>query len=229
MIGKLLNVAGALSLAALLALGGLVGFLVLTGRLDAERADLMVQVLRGELQPQETAEVIEDAAEDVPPEETRQQSGDEVRALRKRAHLERLEIERSLEDLQAQRRLLDHVLHQIVQEQEKLETDKDTFEQQREQIVAAARDEGFQKELSYVRVLSPKQAKEHLLRVWKRNETDAVRLLIELDVRQGKRILEEFKTEEELNIQTELLEQIRSKGLEGYASASGKTAGDESP
>jgi hypothetical protein len=219
------NLASTLALAALLAGGGFVGYLYATGKLNAQRVELMAGVLRGEFDEQ-TAEEDDSAVVGEPEaEEVRASSADEVRALRERQHLERLEIERALADLEAQRRLMSYAMHEVVTEQESLEDEQAAFMERREQILTAAEDQGFQKELEYIESLQPRQAKEHIVRVWKRSKADAVRVFIALDPSRGRRILEQLKTPEELEIMTDLLERIRLQGMEDFKTRPG-TADD---
>ena len=99
----------------------------------------------------------------------------------------------------------------------------------REKLQEEALDEGFKRELEYVGKLSPKQAKEHITRTWKKHPIDAVRLFMKLNTSKGKAVLEQFRTPEEIEIMHELLEQIRFQDMKKDALASGKTTGDASP
>lgn len=227
MFAKLFNTVATIALASVLAAGGFVGYLVGTGKLNAARVELVADVLRGKLDqlPDPNAvpasQPTTQAAREVP----RAPTEDEVRELRKREHLERLAAERAVRDLEAQQRLLDQALQHVLQEQEKLALEKSEFARQREQIKVAAHDEGFQKELELVSGLAPRQAKEHVVRLWERQPADAVRLMNAMDEGRARRILEQFKTPAELSIQTDLLEQIRLQGMEGNAEQSGMTRG----
>lgn len=233
MLAKLFNAVAVLALAVVLAGGGFVGYLFGTGRLNPQRVERIVAVVRGELDelPEAGESAQTDAASgaeaDVGPVTGR--SSDEASARREREHFESLAIERGRADLLAQRRLLDQVMQQVVHEQEQLAEAKATLAKQQEQRTNALLDEGFRKELQYVSGLKPAQAKEHILRVWQRQKADAVRLFMRIEERQGKRILEQFRTPEELKTMTDLLEQIRLQGTPGYANASGKTEGAAAP
>jgi flagellar motility protein MotE (MotC chaperone) len=227
-LGKLVNILGLLSLAVVLAGAGFGGYLYGTGRLSAERLETIGAVLRGEFDDQTGGEDDEVAGDEPEQEQVRARSGDEVREQRKREHLERLEIERALADLGAQRRLLDNAMHEVVQAQERLVADRKSFRSEKTEVREQAYEEGFQRELGIVSTLKPDQAKEHLVRVYRSNPDDAVRLLIALEERQVKRILEKFKSPAELDIQTDLLERIRTQGMEGNAT-SGTASGAAAP
>jgi hypothetical protein len=233
LIAKLFNTVATLALATLLAGGGFVGYLFSTGHLSRARIETMARVLRGELdEPAPTAEAAPSVAAATPTAAApRAGSEDEVRDIRRREHLERLETERAASDLEARRHLLDQVLQHVVQEQERLTAERKTTETvtQRKKTQETALEAGFQKELGLVSDLQPRQAKEHILRVWKKQPADAVRLLKEMDEGRVKRVFEQFKTPEELQIQSDLLEQIRLQGMEGPANVSGKTKGAAAP
>ena len=234
MLGKIYSSFAAVALVTLLATGGFVGFLFGTGRLNATRTGLMAQVMRGELDslPATSQPVAgPNAGAEGEQATTQAATEEEVRQLRKRAHLERLEPARAARDLEAQRNLLDQVLQHVIQEEERLagERKKSESTAQDKKKTDAALEAGFKKELELVSGLQPKQAKEHLLRVWKKQPVDAVRLLQEMDESRVKRVLEQFKTPEELQIQSELLERIRIQGSEGQASESRKTTGAAAP
>ena len=137
--------------------------------------------------------------------------------------------ERAARDLDAQRQLLDQVLQHVMQEQERLASEKAEFAKQREKFKQVARDEGFLKELELVSGLQPRPAKEYLLRLWQKQPADAVRLLTAMDEGRARKVLEQFKTEDELQIQSDLLEQIRLQGIESHANASGTSSGAATP
>ncbi len=235
MIGKVLNLAGMIALATVLGGGGFVGYLFGTGQLDGQRLEAIAGVLRGESEEEEPAEAAAaepeqvEQSEEGEPDEMGARPAEQARKLHEQEHLESLRLERAARDLEAQRRLLDQTMQEVVQEQEQLEADQARFAKRKAAAETEALDEGFRKELALVSGLQPRLAKEHIVNVWKREQADAVRLFGELDEGRARRILEQFKTPEELQIMTDLLEQIRLQGTSDYAAASGKTAGKSSP
>jgi hypothetical protein len=232
-IGRFFNVIAVLAVATLLAGGGFTGFLFGTGRLTAERLQRIAAVLRGEAnQPASptTAPASQPAGEEqTAPATFRPAESPEAR--HRRVELERLRLERATQDLEARQRLLDQALQRVVVEQERLNGEKaaKAAAARHKQASEAATDEGFRKELDYVSGLKPAQAKEYVVRVWQRQKADAARLMAAIDESRGRRILEQFKTPEELQLMTDLLEQVRSQGTEGHANASGTTDGAAAP
>lgn len=222
----------AFSVATLLGVGGFAGYLVGSGHLTGPRVGLIASVLRGELDTWKPGEAEEPHAESQPAETTTQPAHKLAPAAhaadaRERAEtLETMRLERAQADLEARQRLLEQVLANVKDLHAQLERDRDTMKLSREKADAEAVSEGFKKELDYISTLKPALAKEHLLRVWSQSRADAVRIMVNIDEGRGKRILEQFKTPEELQVMTGLLEQIRMNGSSTTAEKSGTTAGD---
>jgi len=234
-MGKLLNGLGLFALAPLLAAGGFGGYLFGSGHLNRTRVDLIAGVLRGEFDPPTDPNAgIDPNALTTRPAEQRGTSAEEAQARRRREDLESLRLERAQSDLEAQRRLLDQVLQQVLQGQEKLAADKAEYEKQvkaarRKVKQGVSEDDGFRKEVELVKGLKPTQAKDHIIRLWGKQKAEAVRLFMALDNRQSAKILEQFQTPEESQLLSDLLEQIRIQGQEGTAISSGKTSGAAAP
>ena len=100
--------------------------------------------------------------------------------------------------------------------EERFERNQKQRELELEQQRGAARDEGFEKELRIVSKLSPKLAKEHIVRKWKQSPDDAVRMLNALPESASKRTLGQMKTPEEIQITHELLERLSKEDVEQF-------------
>jgi hypothetical protein len=228
-LGKLYNALAIVSIATMLAVGAVAGLLLGSGRLTTQRLERIAQVIRGELdelpQPTETAEPA--AAADEPDEKQVYQaaSDEEIRQQRRDEQLRRALGERAYRDLVAQRQLLDQTLQHLITAEERFEESRTAWQTELERRLGAARDEGFEKELQFVAKLPPKQAKEHLVRKWKEHPADATYLLSALPVSTGKRILEQLKTPEEMQIMHELLERLGKQTATPLETGSGTTAG----
>lgn len=228
MLGKLYHTLAIISIATILALGGLVGLLCGTGRLTSEQVDTIAKALRGELDETEQAEVAPIASErsEEGGPDTKAASAEEIRQQRRDNQLRRALSERAYRDRIAQRELLDQALQYLITEQERFEAEQAAAKAQIERRQGAARDKGFEKELQYVASIAPKSAKEHLVRKWKKRPADAVRLMNALPPSKGKRILEQLKTPEEIQIMHELLERLSEERVDQFEPRSGKTAGN---
>jgi hypothetical protein len=175
-------------------------------------------VLRGDSPEAEEAQPAdaEDTEDQEPEAEPTSQSAsaEEIRQQRRDEQLRRALSERAYRDLIAQRELLDRALQELVISEERFEAQKTAWQTALEQRRGAARDAGFDKELQYVAKLPPKQAKEHLVLKWKKHPADAVRLLAALPTSTGKRVLEQLKTPDEIQIMHELLEQLGQESID---------------
>jgi hypothetical protein len=138
------------------------------------------------------------------------------------------QVEHQVDVMEHQQELLQAALMELVNSEEQFDSKVDRWQRERAQLDAQDREAGFQQELEYVQNLAPDQAKEHLVRTWEKHRADAVRLMRALPVNKGKRILAELKTEAELEILHELLEQFRLQdyGLDENTPPSGRTSGD---
>lgn len=200
-------------IATVLSWGGMAGYLAASGRLSHSALEQIVRVLRGEsITPPPASQPA--ASQPVEPEEPRARSADEIKVQRQHEHLQNLTLERAKRDVEARVALLKQAQQALIQEEEAFEARKQQWEGQRKKLMQEAQDEGFERELTYVSSLPPKLAKEHLLRTWQKQPIDAVRLLNAIPPAKGKRILEQFKTDEELELAHQLLAQIRLQQAE---------------
>lgn len=218
MLRKLYNLAAIVSLAAITALAGLGGYLGFTGRLTSERIEQVAHLLRAETaQPAEPAPASQPATQPAEPA-----SEEDLQAARLRGRLERALLQRAAADAKARQELVEHAVQNLITLQENFDRQRKEWEEQRKKVTASVQDEGFERELEYVAKLPPRMAKEHILRTWRKQQADAVRLFMALKPASGQRILEQFKTAEELDIAHELLEQLRLQNVTGISPGQGR-------
>lgn len=212
-MGKLYGVVSSFSVATLMAGTGFVGFLFVIGKLNPLRMELIATVLRGEMDTYreeiETRAASQPAASQPAPRE----SNEALRERELRDELLHAQGERALRDIEAQQALLNQTLVHLVTEQERFAADRTAWQQQQDRLRKGNRDEGFELELRTVSKLDSTRAKEHLLATWRKHPADAVRLLKGLGTR-GPKILNEFKSPEELQIMHSLLEQLREQDID---------------
>lgn len=228
MVGRIQNILAILSVSTLLALGGVAGVLYGQGRLNRERLGRIAAVLREDSAAPQVSppSVVPPASQPASPEPQRAvQSAEEIRQQRRDERLRRAALERAAQDLLAQKRLVDQALQELITREEAFAREQAAWVAQQRKLQEKMTDEGFRREVEYVSKLSPKQAKEHVLRAWAKNPADAVRLFNALKVTTGQQILAQFKSAEELNILHELLEQIRQQDVDRLLSGSGTTPG----
>lgn len=229
MLRKLYAAVSVFALATVLALSGFCAYLLVSGRLTGQRLELVAGVLRGEF---DEAAAPASAPETQPAVDASRPPPEATPTSRPaREHLRLLALERAKRDLEARQQLLDQTLQHLLSEREPPPQNPAVADKRppRAAAVAAAPDDaGFRQEVEYVSGMQPRQAKEYVIHLWKKQPADAVRLLKSIEVSQGKRILAQFKTPEELELMSQLLEQLRLSDPEGYAAQSGKT-GDATP
>ncbi|MCH7870512.1 MAG: hypothetical protein IID33_02315 [Planctomycetes bacterium] len=227
MFSKLYGLVAIISVALLLAGSGFVGYLLYADKLTVERLELVASVLRGELDDALEDEEAQPAGdEQTPGGRHAARSASEIDDARRHQQMQSAVLDRSADDAAARQTLLDQTLAHLVGLQEQFQTEKAEWVKQKETLAADARDRGFRKELDYVKSLSSKQAKEHIVRTWRKNKADVVRIFMAIPTRQGKTIMAQLKTPSEMDLLHELLEQLRLQDVEGLAAESRRSRGD---
>ncbi len=217
MFGKLYHTLAIVSIAIVLAGGGLLGVMYGTGKLNPERIDTIAAVIRGELD-EAGGDGIAEADGGITEEQraANAASAEELRQQQREDQLRRALGERAYRDRIAQRQLLDQAMQHLITTEERFEREKKRWEDELERRRGQARDEGFEKELRIVSKLSPKVAKEHIILKWKESPADAVRMLNALPESTSKRILGQMKTPEEIQITHELLERLGKEKVDQF-------------
>ena len=193
----LLNL-GVLALLALYLVGG--------GGVDAEKARRIVAVLRGE-----------DAAavEDVPAEKPEQESEDgEKRSVRDVVaesqmdqEILRREGERIKAELDQRLALNNSILLRVVEKREMFKEEQAEADRRREAMREQRNDEGFKKQIEIYESLAPKTAVEHLLAM--PDPDEAARILLEIQTRKSKKIVEAAKRGDQLEKMKGILQRVR--------------------
>ncbi|MFN0137743.1 MAG: hypothetical protein ACKVS9_16685 [Phycisphaerae bacterium] len=222
MFRKLYGALAFVSLAAMLAAGGLGAYLYGTGKLDGGKVEQIAAVLRGEPTSQPVTSQPTSQTASAPITLTAAKSADELRAKHREDQLRRALLERANRDLTAQKQLLDQATQELIARTENFETQKKSWTEEQQKLRDQVRDAGFEAELKYVAKLPARQAKDHLIKTWQKSKPDAVRMLAALNPSAGQRILEQLKTPEEQQILHELLEQLRNQDVEPRTAGTGK-------
>jgi hypothetical protein len=222
-IRKIYSLLAFVSLIAVLAGGGLAGYLGLTGKLGGDRLERIAAVLRGEPEAPASQPAVEPAASQPAsqPAHKSARSAEELRQQRRDEQFRRAVLERAGRDVAAQKDLLAQAMQELISREESFEAGRKAWKEEQARLRDTNRDEGFEQELKFVAKLAPKAARDHLIKTWNKQKADAVRLISALPPSAGQRILDQLKTPEELAILHELLEQIRNSGAEAPAASSG--------
>ena len=181
-----------LALLNFLALGGGVGYLVASGRLDTERARRVADVLRGEEEEPETAESEQSEIEKTlrlrrtgasVVSKDEQRIRDEI--AWRNAERYRTQLEQRLKFINAERLDVDR-------RREEFDRLRNEERIRREEASKNSKEPGYVKELDVLRALSPRTALRQLMTM---NDADVARILFELDTRRTKKIVEAAKTD----------------------------------
>lgn len=224
----LFNAIAILAIVHLLAVIGLVGFIVGTGRVDERRIDELATMLSettAARDAREAAEVEEAEAEARAAAEdlsqvplTAEQQIDRKLTLseadRQVVQRMRREVEDLRRSLRAERELLDEHTRAFVAE-------RDAFEAERERVMRTEGDEQFQQVLATLKTMKADLAHELLATTIEQQadgETIAVAYLDNLPPRNRAKILDEFNTQDPA-LAARLLERLRTRGV--VASADG--------
>jgi hypothetical protein len=232
-MARLYHLLALLAIPVLLAGSGAVGYLAYAGRLNAATLDAVAGALRGAAPRDARAagpiSTTQPAGEDYA-DGSAGASAEALRVARRTERLGRAVAERAAADLAARQALLDQSLQSLLSLQEDFARKQTEAAEAQMRQSGAGHDEGFAREVEYVAKLSPKLAKEHVLRTFQSSQADAVRLLMALQPAQGQRILEQFKTPDEIEVMHNLLEQIRTQEAPSIpASGTSEDGPEESP
>ncbi len=201
MIKGLYHLLALVAIVHLLVLVGLAGYLLASGRLDRQRMDAVVDVLRGGRLPS-TPVVARPASPQTQP-------APELSQTTIARNLEQDEIARRLfeqrrREIDDRLRLTQAIRLEVIRRQEELARRSEEF---RRQMVEQFQQSGFQKELELLESVSGKKAKEVLIG---KKESEAVRLLTAMDVRTGKKIIEACKSPEEMAWVSRILDRVHN-------------------
>ncbi len=209
MMKRVYQAVSMLAVAHIMLLLGGTAYLIASGMLTVERAELIAQGLGGEFPPPEaeTGNGDEEEESTGPVEARIAQAQEEKEALRRL-------LEREVREVEDRQRLVDAAMLDVIRRQEQLEGERVAFAQQQEAIRAERLQSGFVKELELLSAAKPAARKE-LLR--QKPDADVVKLLMEMDERQGKQVIDACKTPEEVAWIARILHQIQTQN--GLSSA----------
>lgn len=210
LVRRVYDVAAMLALLNLLALGGLVVMLTTTGGVDGDKARAILAVLRGDLAvetPEDEETPADTPAPGGQPADATAATGDPVAEAAIDAEVLRLESERIKTELDQRLALNNSILLRVMTERErfaeeqKLEADRDAAARKQRQ------GEGFRKQIAIYQALSAKVALQNLLGLGEPD--DAARILLELDARKAKKIVESAKSPGDARKMRVILQRLR--------------------
>lgn len=205
MLKKLYHGVALIALVNLFAVGGLVGYLLATGRLNTERVDQIGRVLRGEFPKKEEVASTQPAATQPVP----QQSRAEIADLQAKRELYRLVSERLENEVTQRQALNDSVQLEVLRRLEEIEKKNQRFEEQKKEFRKQSEQEGFAQALEMYSAMDPKLAKD-LLKT-KEKDADVVQLLMQMDPNRRAKIVNACKSSADRVWIRRILDQIQLK------------------
>ncbi len=187
-----------------LAVGGLVGYLVGSGVLDVEKGRRLVSVMRGEDLTQTDTTPAEAPADATTEAST---AGEAVAESQMDDEIMRREGERIKAELDQRLALNNSILLRVMTERERFQREQVEAARQQEASRKQRGEEGFKKQLAILEALSPKIAVQHLLAV--SDPDDAARILLQIDTRKAKKIVESAKSGDEIEKMKLILRRVR--------------------
>lgn len=203
MMRRIYHLLALMALIHLFALGGLVGYLFVSGRLNQERVEQIAVVLRGQFPTSQPA--TQPAVEPPPPPP--EPSRTEIERIQAQKDYYALLAERHQRELDDRRTLNERIQLDVVQKLEEIEKQKTQMEQQRKAIAEQGQQEGFTRTLEMVSNMDPVLAKNLLKNQTK--EADAVAILKAMDMNRVKKILNACKAQDEMLWVGRILNQIQ--------------------
>jgi hypothetical protein len=210
MMRRLYHILALIGLINLFAVGGLAGFLFISGRLNAQRVDQIGVVLRGEFPTSQPA--------------TTQPAQAAARPEPSKAEIARMAAQREYFELVAKRHeremndkhsLNQEIQLQVQQEREEIEKKKAEFEAQRKKVLEQSQQDGFARTLELYSTMDPNKAKDLLRSPANTKDADVVQLLMQMDASRAKKIVNACKTPEELAWIGRILNQINNVNQAG--------------
>ncbi len=224
MIRSLWTLITVLAIANLLALLGLVGWLVGSGRLDADRFNDIRETLGETIVDQETRvaslereRTMEEAAAEaerralIPP----LTAADRLRNVNESEEVTRQRRERLTRDVRDLQRTLDRERETLDDRVAAFNQERDEFEMMRNRIRAIEGEEQFLKAVGHLQAQKPAKARDILQALMDAGEMDqAVAYLNAMSARQAAKVIGAF---EEPAVAADLLERLRTRGTENRA------------
>lgn len=189
MLMRLFHVAAIVAIVNLLALAGLAGYAYAQGWLTKDRVVGAVAVLRGDDGTGDEGEN-EEATTAEPPKP----STERIERNEQLAERQVIELGRREREISDAAKLLETQVLSFLQEREQFAATQERWAQEQDARAKEADNSGLKKELDILSGIKPNDAKE-LLR--QKNDEDVVRILMQLDERQARKLVAACKSKED--------------------------------
>lgn len=190
-----------LALLHLFGVGGVLGYLAATGRLTGEQFGRVVDVLRGAT-PQSAVAAAETVEEVAPPGKSTESIQQEQLAEKIARH----RVDRRWAELDQQAATIAAARLEVIRQREALEREAEELDAQFKRRAKQEQSESFKKDLELFSSMKPKVAVDYMLR---KPPEDAARMLLLMDTRKAKRIIEAAKTPAQKRDMARILQMLR--------------------
>ncbi len=198
----LYNLIALIAIANFLIIGGLVGYLIVSGKLNSESAGIMAAALRGEkMIPATTSAPAASQPATQPAVAKAPVSLDSV-------EMQLAYIEHEKKEIEDRFARLKDAEFKLIQDREALTQKQQEFDRQVRIQEKSIEDAGFNKTLEMYTQMPPKQTKEIFMKL---DPEIVVRFLMNMKKQAYTKVIKEFKTQAEQQRLQELLERIRTQ------------------
>lgn len=218
---KIYSLVAMMALLNLLGIGGVVGYLVWSGKLGSEKMEQIAGIFRGdgaeveEGQAEKADESVVEAKAAAP-----SRSSEELDRDQEAEEQFRLKADRRRAELNQQSDTIASARLEVTRQREALERRALQLEAQARRRQKAEQTEGFKKEMDLLSSLKPREA---LFYVLQRSSEDAASLILNLNTRKAKRIVEAAKTPAQKRAMSEIMQMLRDISPDGAATMSGQS------
>lgn len=211
--GRLRQVYDTAALVALINMGllaALATYAGITGAINAEKINQMAAVMRGEVpssiaSPRISSETA--PAQDAVPANDAASTETWADAAPPDLETVRREADRIREELRQRLALNNSILLRVTNERQEFHREREEERKYQESLRAEQTAEGFRKQVQIYEGLAPKIAVQHLLSM--ADVDEAARILIQMDTRKAKKIVEAAKRGDQLGKMVTILQRVR--------------------
>jgi len=230
------NLVSILAVTHLLAISMFVGWLWLSGRLDAQRVQTLRELFAQTIEQRQVAEAEQAAQQQAEQREAREQaraedppypSAQQVRLLSRVEEREQQSLRRLQEEKRQLMEQLENVREKLREREEQFAAARRAWDESTKDAQQRKVDEQFAQALEQLELIPPKQAKAVLENLAATGNTkQAVSYIDAMNPRAAAKILREFKAADETQLATKLLERLRTFGTVPQAT---EDASDDQP
>lgn len=222
MVKTAFHIIASLALLHLLGLTGLIAYLYANGKLTADRADAIAEILLGEGPATDDAD-----AEAEGPKAVAQRSEESIAREQVREEMLRRATERKLAELFQKQVAVNLLMQKVTKDMEELDQKKVDFAAQTQAEVRKEQDEGFKKTLELLETAPSEIAKDLLLQL--NDEDAAAGMLLKMDTRKGTKTLQAAMEDPVLRPKAlKVFKRVRELAPEGSDWAAAAQPGGES-